>query len=216
MTGFYKKDRLIPVITLIVYFGADEWDGPRNLHQMFAVQNEKLLSYMPDYKINLLAPQEMSDEEIEQFQTDFCEVMLFCKYMKDKNKLKEILSTHPVYQNMEQKAIHVIEAVANIKVTIKESEGTGDVCIAIREMMDDAAMEEKKKAEEEKKRADEEKKKAEEEKKRADLAEESLRKERNKMALLKQLNREGRNEDIDRICTDEKYCQHLMKAYGLE
>ena len=29
LTGFYKDDRLIPVITLVVFFSADTWDGPR-------------------------------------------------------------------------------------------------------------------------------------------------------------------------------------------
>ena len=28
LSGFYKEDRIRPVITLVVHFGADEWDGP--------------------------------------------------------------------------------------------------------------------------------------------------------------------------------------------
>mgnify|MGYP004490225365 FL=1 len=31
ISGFYKSDRLIPVITLVIYFNAGEWDGPRSL-----------------------------------------------------------------------------------------------------------------------------------------------------------------------------------------
>ena len=26
LTGFYKEDKLIPVITLVIYFGSEEWD----------------------------------------------------------------------------------------------------------------------------------------------------------------------------------------------
>ena len=28
LSGFYKEDRLTPVITLVIHFGAKEWDGP--------------------------------------------------------------------------------------------------------------------------------------------------------------------------------------------
>lgn len=28
LSGFYKEDRIRPVVTLVVHFGADEWDGP--------------------------------------------------------------------------------------------------------------------------------------------------------------------------------------------
>ena len=34
ISGFYKNDRLIPVITLVIYFNANEWDGPRSLLDM--------------------------------------------------------------------------------------------------------------------------------------------------------------------------------------
>ena len=222
LTGFYKEDHLIPVITLVIYFGANEWDGPRNLHQMFAIQDKKILSYIPNYEINLLAPQEMKDEEIAQFQTDFREVMLFCKYMKDKEKLSELLNKNPAYRNMDQKAIRVIEAVANTKIQVNEKEEKGNVCEGLQGIIDDAIQEEKKKVEEEKKKAvkekrkaDKERKRAEEERKRADLAEERLRKEKTKIALLLQLSKDGRNDDIGRLSMDEEYCQQLMKEYGM-
>lgn len=30
LSGFTKEDKLIPVITLVLYFGAEEWDGATN------------------------------------------------------------------------------------------------------------------------------------------------------------------------------------------
>ena len=30
-SDFSKEDKIIPVITLTVYFGSDKWDGPRSL-----------------------------------------------------------------------------------------------------------------------------------------------------------------------------------------
>ena len=44
LTGFYKEDRLIPVITLVVYFGADKWDAPVCLHEMLSVTDNGILA----------------------------------------------------------------------------------------------------------------------------------------------------------------------------
>lgn len=61
LSGFHKDDYLLPVITLVIYFGADKWDAPRSIHKMMLVRDERILQYAPDYKINLIAPEELSD-----------------------------------------------------------------------------------------------------------------------------------------------------------
>ena len=42
LSGFYKRDKIVPVITLVVHFGADAWDGARSLHEMMDIRDEKL------------------------------------------------------------------------------------------------------------------------------------------------------------------------------
>jgi len=49
----------------------------RKADEMLAVQEPEILSLVSDYKLNLIAPEHMSDEEIDQFQTSLREVMLF-------------------------------------------------------------------------------------------------------------------------------------------
>ena len=66
------------------------WEAPRNLHEMFDITSEEVLRYIPDYKINLIAPEELSDAESERFQTELCELLKFIKYSKDKKRLEEI------------------------------------------------------------------------------------------------------------------------------
>ena len=50
LSGFKKEDRLVPVITLVLFFDPSVWDGPRSIHEMFAPQNKAILEYVPDYK----------------------------------------------------------------------------------------------------------------------------------------------------------------------
>ena len=139
--GFYKEDRLVPVITLVVYFGVSEWDGPMSLHEMFSVTDKKLLSFVSDYKLNLIAPAHMTDEEMDRFTTNLREVMLFIKYSNDKTKLNEMLNQDDRFRMLDRKAATVIEAVTGSEIHMYEEKEEVNVCQAIQEMMDDAKME---------------------------------------------------------------------------
>ena len=76
---FKKTDRLTPVITLIIYMGPHEWDGPRTLHELLEPQDPILMKYTADYRLNLMEPFNISEAKIEQFQSDMREVMLYIK-----------------------------------------------------------------------------------------------------------------------------------------
>lgn len=56
LSGFRKDDRLLPVVTVVIYFGAEEWDGPLSLHEMYSDCSEEILRYIMDYRVNLITP----------------------------------------------------------------------------------------------------------------------------------------------------------------
>ena len=45
LSGFLKEDHIRPVITLVIHFGAEEWDGPLSLHEMMSTRDMELLSF---------------------------------------------------------------------------------------------------------------------------------------------------------------------------
>ena len=141
LTGFYKDDRLIPVITVVVYFGSDTWKAPRSLHEMLSVQDPEILSLVPDYRINLFSPAEIKDEELDKLQSNLKEVMLFIKYSKDKRKLQELTSQSPGFRSLELKAARVIDSITGINLRFTETEGRVNMCQAVQEMCDDARAE---------------------------------------------------------------------------
>ena len=53
LSRFKKTDRLHPVITLCVYYGEKDWDGPRHLTDMLKIP-EGYRTLVSDYKMNLL------------------------------------------------------------------------------------------------------------------------------------------------------------------
>ena len=141
LSGFYKTDRLIPVVTLVIYWGPDRWDGPLTLKEMYAEADDAVMQYVPDYKINLIAPEQMTDEEMKEFKTSLKEVMLYIKYSKDKNKLMEIAQEDPDFLSMDRQAAEVINTVTNSKLKYPEGKETINMCLAIEEMRMDSKRE---------------------------------------------------------------------------
>lgn len=74
-----------PVITLVVHFGADPWDGPMSLHEMFSVQNDTIRRYAQDYRLHLLDPGRIPQKEFKKFASSLREVLNYIKYSKDNN-----------------------------------------------------------------------------------------------------------------------------------
>ena len=80
LSGFRKTDKLIPVITATIYFGAEEWDGPLSLHEMLSVTDPRLLRAIPDYRVNLIAPARIDDADFGKFRTELGLALKVLKY----------------------------------------------------------------------------------------------------------------------------------------
>lgn len=135
LSGFWVDDRLIPSITVTIFFGSEEWDGPLSLFEMMDVSDPDVLACMDNYHVRLIAPARMTDEEIMKFQSSLREVMLFIKYSKDKENLSRVLVTNEKrFRELERRAADVIETITNSGIKYDESEEVVDVCQAIREI----------------------------------------------------------------------------------
>ena len=137
LSGFYKDDRLTPVITLVLHFGANEWNGPLSLHEMMNVKNRELLRFVQDYQVHLIDPARLSEEELAKFSTSLREVMVYIKYSKDKKKLSEFLKENP-RMLIEANAARVIKAVTNTPLDIPEDAEVVDMCKAVEDMMNES------------------------------------------------------------------------------
>ncbi|MDE6219187.1 MAG: Rpn family recombination-promoting nuclease/putative transposase [Lachnospiraceae bacterium] len=141
LSGFWKSDKLLPVMTIVIYFGAEEWDGPLSLREMYTDCGEEVLKYVADYRVNLIAPRGLSDDEIDEFQTNMREIMKYIKYSNDKKRLDEIIGTEQRFKNVERSAVEIINAATNSNMKIDEGKETIDMCLAIQEMREESRLE---------------------------------------------------------------------------
>ena len=64
------KDCLHPVVTLVLYFGESRWTAPRSLFERIDIP-EELRPFVSDHKVNVFEIAYLTDEQLEQFTSDF-------------------------------------------------------------------------------------------------------------------------------------------------
>lgn len=140
LSGFWRSDRLVPVITLVIYFGSENWNAPLSLREMYSEADGVILAHAPDYHVNLISPREMQDGEIDEFHSNLREVMLYIKYSKDKKKLDEIIERDSNFQRMERQAAEVINVVTGSRLKYPEGKGVVNMCLAIQQMREESKL----------------------------------------------------------------------------
>ena len=103
-------------------------------------KDPEILKYVQDYRIHLIDPSKLTEEELEKFSTSLREVLGYIKYSGDKKQLHSITENNP-RMRLDADAARVIRTVTNTPVEIREEEEEVDMCKAIEEMMEDSRQE---------------------------------------------------------------------------
>ena len=69
LSSFRKTDKLILIVSAVIYFGADKRDALTTLHEMLNTKNERILKHIPNY-FNTPSPVDFRDEDFQKFNTD--------------------------------------------------------------------------------------------------------------------------------------------------
>ena len=89
LSKFKKSDRLHPMITFCIYYGEDEWDGPRALVDMLNIP-EEFKPLVSDYKFNLIELRKSEDLKfINQDVSTIFEITRFI-YNREYDKINHI------------------------------------------------------------------------------------------------------------------------------
>ena len=134
LSGFLKEDHIRPVITLVIHFGAEEWDGPLSLHEMMSTRDMELLSFVENYRIHLIDPAKLTEEQLDHFSTSLKEVMGYIKYSKNKEQLLKFLQTD-THRSIEMNAVRVIKTITNTPIEVSEEEEEIEMCKAIEDLI---------------------------------------------------------------------------------
>ena len=128
LSGLRKGDKLIPIITAVIYLGDTPWDGPRSLHDMLDFKNDAIKSYVPDYKLNLISPADMEDEEFTKFSTDLGFAMEVIKHQSsDADEVIERTN----HRKIDRDTAVFLNTAVKLNLEYEEETGGVDMCLAM-------------------------------------------------------------------------------------
>lgn len=188
---FDEADLLLPVFTIVVYYGSEEWQHPACIHDIldFSEVPTLLRQEIPDYPLRVYSVKK--DMDVDLFHTELREVMGILQRVDDTKAMKTFISENKdTFSKMTERGFEVIVTCTNSrklkKYKMEQSEGgVVDMCKAFDEWMEDCRDEGAKKGE-------------------------------SRLALLIQkLAEEDRIPDILRAAEDAALRKRLYKKYGL-
>lgn len=144
ISGFSREDRLIPVVTLVVYYGTDTWDGPKCLRDMLHLPKsfEPYPNLVGSYPMHLLEVQAIKN--LEAYDDDLMALFGFIKYQKNRQKLEAFIQKHADYfNNVSRETYEAITGAADIREIqkyIKNQNETEeiDMCDALKQMQEES------------------------------------------------------------------------------
>ena len=132
LSGFRSGDRLMPVVTVVVYWGPEKWTAPRSLHEMFGLGvPEEILRHVPDYRITILAPGEM--EDLSVFRTDLKQVLRAVQVENDLDALRKLLTEDPSFRSVDHDAAVTIQTLTKMSLRIPPGKEAVNMCKAAEE-----------------------------------------------------------------------------------
>lgn len=142
LSGFCKEDKLIPVITITILFSPKKWDGPTSIHEMFPDYPKEILRYVPDYRMNLIEPYNLTEEQLSQFQTNLGAVIEFIKYSQDKEETKKRILEDERFKHLDREAANVITKCTKFRFELEENKkGEVDMCKGLEDWLEEEKME---------------------------------------------------------------------------
>lgn len=146
---FRKQDKIYPVISVVVYYGENAWDGAVELYDMFKIQDEEiksiLLEYVPNHRINLLDVSRI--EDVTKFKSDlqFMFGVLKCRESKDAF-IKYTNDNRDYFGHMDFESRQVLSALLNARhlfdAVMKEKGAEEDMmCKALQDIYQDGVSE---------------------------------------------------------------------------
>ena len=104
ISGFKRTDKIKPVITLVIYYGEEEWKGMRHLRDLFEEGEAKYIA--SDYEMPLLDVRHMDEETLNSFSSDLRAFLGFLRYEKDQNRL-------PAFMEENEQSFHDLPPMAS-------------------------------------------------------------------------------------------------------
>lgn len=139
LSGMSKEDRLHPIVSVTVYYGEQEWDGPMSLKDMVVEMPEEIGRIFPDYRLNLI--QVRKSEQYKFCNEDVKTVFEISREIFNKNfdKIFQLYGN----RNVDAELMAIIGMITDSSKFIQQGENkeVRNMCTALEELKDEGRLE---------------------------------------------------------------------------
>lgn len=141
LSGMRKEDRLHPIVSIIVYYGEQSWDGPVTLKDMMVEMPEEIERIFSDYELNMVQVRE--SEQYRFHNEDVNTVFEVSREIFKKNfdKIYELYGN----RDMDAEIIAMIGMITDSSELIRQGENkeVRNMCTALEELKNEGRYEER-------------------------------------------------------------------------
>jgi hypothetical protein len=105
---------------------------------MLSVEDEEILALVPDYRINLITPGSIEDEDFGKFKTALGEAFQYIKYSKDKAALYQMVHDNQKFRTLDRRTVELLNVITGSGIEYNKEEEVVDMCLAIELMKQEA------------------------------------------------------------------------------
>ena len=135
-----REDRLLPVITVVIYYGEKPWDGAKDLHGVLNIP-EEIKPFVGNYPMHLV---EVINNQLQFKNADnrdlFQLLNLIYNTSLDKKTRIQKAQDYESRHKVNEEVIHVLAATNRIQLKISKKEGA-KVCTLFEEIARDSKAE---------------------------------------------------------------------------
>ncbi len=126
-SGLLPGDRLAPVFTLVAFLSPDPWTAPRCLKDLFMAVPRELEGLVQDYRLNLLCPYEMGDDDIRRFRSDLAPLLFTLKHNDDPERLLDGVKSEPMFRSVRRSTLPVIRRLTGYDFEFEDKKEIQDM-----------------------------------------------------------------------------------------
>jgi hypothetical protein len=142
MSGIKKTDRFTPVVTVVIYYGSEPWDGPTCLYDMLDLP-EELKPFINNFKVNLVEARDNNLVFHNQNNKDlFSLLKIIYDDLVDRKERREQIKNYEKARTIDKSVRMVIAATSKVNLNEYEKEEDATVCKLWDEVREDGRAEE--------------------------------------------------------------------------
>ena len=111
LTDLCPDDCVAPVVTQVIYWSHQPWTAPRRLHELLHFQDPRLKAFTADYRLNLLEPYKVAEDDFAKFHTTLGDMLHYVKVRSKWRAALDFVESSALFRNLDRLSLNLLCAL---------------------------------------------------------------------------------------------------------